>query len=77
MNLMMHEAPMEGLEPHKYYDESFMMYVVVGQPAVLKFIMSEKLHEEISRSLFWFALCLLGGTLVCFLTFLYFFERRL
>lgn len=68
---------MEGLIPHTYYNEAFVMYVILGQSSTLPFVMSEYLHLEISRGLWWFMLILLGGVATCFVIFSYIFERRL
>ena len=53
------------------------MYVYVGQSAALSFVMSEELHEEIARGLWWFMLSLLGGNAIVFIFLSSFFERRL
>ena len=53
------------------------MYVIVGQSAVLKFVMSDELHNEIARGLWWFMLSLLSGVAICFIILSFFFERIL
>ena len=68
---------MIGLKTHRYYDPTYVMYVIVGHSAALRFDMSENLHTEIARGLWWFMLILLGGVAVCFIIFSYIFERRL
>ena len=39
--------------------------------------MSEQLHKEIARGLWWFMLSLLGGVAICFIFLSYIFERVL
>ena len=68
---------MIDLETHISYDETYVMYLVVGHSAALRFVMSENLHSEISRGLWWFMFFLLSGVLVCFVGFSWIFERRL
>lgn len=74
---MMQVVPMQGLATHKYYDDSFVMYVVVGQSSVLKFLMTEHLQNEISRGLWIFMISLMGGAFLCFVIFSIWFERHL
>ena len=68
---------MTELNWHKYYNEDFVMRVIVGQRGSLKDVMDEELEKEISRGLLIFFLCLLGGSLLLFLVFSAIFERRL
>ena len=68
---------MINLETHSYYDETYVMYLIAGHSSALRFVMSENLHSEISRGLWWFMLFLLSGVLVCFIGFSWIFERRL
>ena len=75
--IMMQAVPMQGLATHKYYDDSFEMYVVVGQSSVLKFLMTEHLQKEISRGLWIFMISLMGGAFLCFVIFSIWFERHL
>ena len=70
-------SPLMGLETHSYYDETYVMYIIVGHSSALRFVMSEYLHDEIARGLWWFMFSLLGGVAVCFMIFSYIFERRL
>ena len=53
------------------------MYVIVGQSAVLRFVMSKELHDEIGRGLQWFTWSLLGGNAIVFIFLSFIFERRL
>lgn len=62
---------------HDYYDEAYVMYVVVGHSASLTYVMDEHLNDEIERGLVWFMLSLVGGVAVCFIIFSCCFERRL
>lgn len=62
---------------HDYYDEAYVMYVVVGQSASLTYVMDEHLNSEIERGLVWFMLSLVGGVAICFIIFSCCFERRL
>ena len=71
------KCPIEGIDTHSLYDDTFLMYVIVGQSAALRFVMSEHLHEEIARGLWWFMLSLLGGNAICFVFMSSIFERKL
>lgn len=53
------------------------MYVVVGHSIGLRAVMDEKLHEEITRGLWWFMCSLIGGVAICFIIFSYCFEQKL
>ena len=77
MKVMNQQSPLLNVTKHDYYNEDYHMIVVVGHSAALRFVMDEKLHEEIARGLWWFMLSLLGGVAICFVLFSYCFERRL
>lgn len=68
---------MSRLITHSYYDDAYVMYVVVGHSSALRFVMSEYLSSEIERGLILFMLCLLAGVLFCFGIFSCIFEKRL
>lgn len=53
------------------------MYVIVGHSAELRFVMSEELHDEIARGLWWFMLSLLAGVALLFIFLAWYFERKL
>ena len=77
MHVQNQKCPIEGIETHPLYDDTYLMYVIVGQSAALRFVMSEELHEEIARGLWWFMLSLLGGNAICFVIMSSIFERKL
>ena len=60
---------MVGLENHSRYDETYVMYLVVGHSSALRFAMSENLESEITRGLLVYMLGLSVVILVSFLIF--------
>ena len=60
---------MVGLENHSRYDETYVMYLVVGHSSALRFAMSENLEAEITRGLLRYMLGLSVVILVSFLIF--------
>ena len=77
MKLQNQESPIRDIKTHAFYDESFKMYVIVGHSAELRFVMSEELHDEIARGLWWFMLSLLAGVALLFIFLAWYFERNL
>ena len=77
MNAQNQQVPLEGLDFHGYYSETFVMYVVVGQSAALGTVMDEKLNDEISRGLYWFMGSLIVGLALFFVLFSSYFEKKL
>ena len=77
MNVQNQRSPLEEVTPHAYYDEVYEMFIVAGHSAALSFVMEDRLHEEISRGLWWFFGSLLAGVSICFIIFSICFERRL
>jgi len=53
------------------------MYVYVGNSVGLEDKMSEMLNKEISRGLWWFMCSLIGGVAICFVIFVFVFEKLL
>ena len=77
MNVQNQRSPLEEVTPHAYYDEVYEMFIVAGHSAALSFVMEDRLHEEISRGLWWFFGSLLGGTTILFIIFSVIFERTM
>lgn len=77
MDVQGQQVPLQGVKTHANFDPSFTMYVVVGHSVALRNVMDDKLHEEITRGLWWFMLSLIGGVAICFIIFSWVFERKL
>ena len=60
---------MVGLDNHSRYDETYVMYLVVGHSAALRFVMSENLEKEITRGLTEYMIYLLIAISVGFFIF--------
>ena len=64
---------MVGLENHSRYDETYVMYLVVGHSSALRFAMSENLESEITRGLLRYMLLLSGVISFSFCVFAFIF----
>jgi len=71
------DSPLDGIETHKYYNDAYKSYMIVGHPTSLTTVMQMKLADQISRNIITLITFLIFSVACLFFFFAWFFEKQL